>query len=119
MGEKDVPEDIAKIVEQARSEGMDPLLLNLSDMKDGMEKSEFFLCIVPDKPDSKVMFEIGMAVLLDKPFVLVSFGGRPITDNLRKLAIEIIEVNESSKESAKFVAEQLARFLKEQHVSES
>jgi len=42
--------------------------------------------------DPKVALETGYAVLLDKPIVVVSETGRPVSRNLRRLATEVIEL---------------------------
>ena len=46
-----------------------------------------------DDPDAKVCLEVGAAILLDKPMVIVAPPGRPISGHLRRVADEVIEVD--------------------------
>lgn len=57
-----------------------------------IKKSIFTLSIDPgEEPDAKICFEIGAAILYDKPLVLLVPKGRRIAANLKRVASVIVE----------------------------
>jgi hypothetical protein len=57
------------------------------DLVDKMTDSALVLSIVPTgEPDLKLVIETGLAVLLDKPIVLVLQPGAEPSENMRRLA---------------------------------
>lgn len=46
----------------------------------------------PDEVDVKVAVETGLAILMDKPIIVIAFAGRPVPGKLRKAADEVVEL---------------------------
>lgn len=69
------------------------------DMFPKMEQSLFVLVIACEAPDAKIALEIGAAVLLDKPLLIVVPKGRTISPGLRRIARSIVEVDCESPEA--------------------
>ena len=60
------------------------------ELRPMIEKSAVTMTLAPDKPDAKVAVELGFAMWLDKPIIVLAPKGRYIPDNLRKVAHAII-----------------------------
>jgi hypothetical protein len=86
-------------------------LLNQSEVKDFLQRAdrEMFpkmrgsalsLVIGTDKPDAKLALEVGAAVLFDKPLLVVIPRGRVIPDGLRRIAAEIVEIDDFTSPAA-------------------
>jgi hypothetical protein len=61
--------------------------------------SDFYLAIAPlnDEPDAKYCLELGMAIMLDKPLLILVGKNRTIPDHLRRVADKIIEADDPSQ----------------------
>lgn len=55
-----------------------------------MVESACVMSIVPDEVDIKVAVELGMAIYLDKPIILISLPGRPIPPKLERVADRVV-----------------------------
>jgi|SRR5580698_6346859 hypothetical protein len=62
-----------------------------TEMIPKMKESAFAITIGSDTPDIKLCLEIGAAVLLDKPLIVVMPKGKRVPVNLRRVASAIIE----------------------------
>lgn len=73
---------------------------------EGVRASGIFMIIVPDEGemDVKVSAELGAAILLDKPLVVVA-AGRPVPKHLRILAEAVLEGPLDEQSIARAVAE--------------
>lgn len=61
--------------------------------------SQVMALIVPDgEPDLKVALEVGLMVLLDKPFLLLVFEDRPVPGNLARLARATVQADVNDSE---------------------
>lgn len=61
------------------------------DMLPKMQDSAMNLVIYSGGVDIKVCLELGAAVLLDKPIIVINWHEKPIPENLKKIATHIIE----------------------------
>lgn len=52
--------------------------------------TEAMIVIVPEEPDAKSAVELGMAMLLGKPLILIAVEDRHIPEKLEKVADDII-----------------------------
>lgn len=57
-----------------------------------IEKSAFVFAIASEKPDAKMCLEIGAAVLLDKPIIIIIHDGVTVPANLKRLSASIVEM---------------------------
>ena len=53
--------------------------------------SAMYVGLVPEDPDPKYCMELGMALMLDKPIILVVAKGRTLPQALRRAADVVIE----------------------------
>jgi hypothetical protein len=55
-------------------------------------KSAVFLALSPDKmkDDPLPILQMGLAVLLDKPIIILAREGEPIPSNVQKIALEVV-----------------------------
>ena len=78
--------------------------------------SAYVMNIVPDADeiDAKVCLEIGAAILMNKPLVLVVTPGRPLPpgSNLRRVATEVIEADLNTDAGKQHLTARLAAFHK-------
>lgn len=61
-----------------------------------MVNTAMAMCIIPDDPaklDLKIVMEMGLMVLLDKPIIAVVSPGIPVPENIINLAEAIVEMN--------------------------
>lgn len=79
-------------------------LLNQSEVKDmlfraeremfpKMRDSAMSLIIGTSECDAKLALEVGAAVLLDKPLLVVIIPGRTISATLRRVATHVVEID--------------------------
>lgn len=75
-----------------------------------IEKSDVYLSIFTDsfKSDERCMFELGLAIMLDKPLLLVVFDGTEVPENLMKIAT-IEHAKRNCKESIHKATEKLLK----------
>lgn len=70
------------------------------------------LCLTPEKnSDIKFMLEVGAAICLDKPLVLLVTPGRTIPPRLARVADKIIEADLSTDAGRKAASQQLMEYL--------
>jgi len=56
-----------------------------------IEESALFLALMPDgEPDLKMATELGLAILLGKPLIVVATRGEVIPDSLERLASAVV-----------------------------
>jgi hypothetical protein len=92
------------------------LLLALADLAKQMEGAQCVMAISTGHIDGKLIAEIGAAVLLGKPMIVLAIGGDPIPPKLRLIADEIIEAENFMDASRKFnpaIERVLARLKRE------
>jgi len=63
------------------------------DMFPKMKGSILSLVIHDGEPDAKLALEVGAAVLMNKPLIVLAFRGQPVPPTLRRIAHTIIEVD--------------------------
>lgn len=66
-----------------------------------IKASTLTLAIVNRDPDPKMCLEIGAAVLLDKPILVVALDAAKISQTLRKVATSIVVLNNFHDEANK------------------
>ena len=55
-----------------------------------MVDSAVVLSIAPEEPDIKYAVELGLAIMLDKPLIIVAMPGREIPEHLFRVADEVV-----------------------------
>lgn len=81
------------------------------DIRPKMRASKFCITVlVPDGNDTYLALQLGMALLLDKPLLLVGIDNAWIPPRLRLLADVVVEVESMKTEAAK---ERVAEGIKE------
>ncbi len=72
-----------------------------------LEDSRVVMSIAPSgKPDAKFCVELGFALMLGKPLILlVDRDAAPVPDKLRRVADEVVEVSMRSKDPAVMAAD--------------
>lgn len=75
--------------------------------------SGIFMSLCPDgEPDAKFCVELGFALMLDKPLMLVAVRGERIPDKLRAVADMVIEYDGGLDETAqKLIQDGLSRMM--------
>lgn len=63
-----------------------------------MVESAVVMSIVPEEPDIKIAVELGMAIYLNKPIVLLSLSGRPIPPKLERVADRVVTCDIDTEE---------------------
>lgn len=61
------------------------------------------------EPDIKFAVELGLAIMLDKPLLIVVGSGRVVPEHLRRVADEIVVADLDVEEGRQLVHEALAR----------
>lgn len=64
-----------------------------SVVRPAMEGSAYVMSIAPRKPDAKFCVELGMALMLGKPLILIVTPGAVVPDRLRAVADAVIETD--------------------------
>ena len=88
----------------------------IDEMVPMLESSEAFMTLAPAKGqvDAKYCVELGAAIMLDKPIVVVVFGDRPVPRKLAAIADEVVVLPEGvNPDSADEPAAALARVFEE------
>lgn len=71
-----------------------------------IEQSAIVCSLVPkDGPDAKFAVELGMAIMLDKPIMLVVPPGTHVPEHLARVADDIVEGALDAKETARRIDE--------------
>ena len=80
-----------------------------------IEGSRFFLVLYNEKMLEEVIpiIQMGLAVYLDKPVVLLVPTGATVPMNLRRLALDIAEYDRDDPASMETAMQQLSRTLKQ------
>jgi hypothetical protein len=63
-----------------------------------MVESAVVMSIVPEEPDIKIAVELGMAIYLNKPIVLLALPGIPIPPKLERVADKIVSCDIDTEE---------------------
>lgn len=80
------------------------------EMAPRMEQSAMSLSIVPPgHGDAKFWVELGAAIMMEKPIILLALAGRPLPQRLQAVADEIIVIPEG--ESVESMADEIARVI--------
>ena len=62
---------------------------------ENMANSAFVMSLVPEgKSDIKFSVELGLAIMMDKPILIVARKGVAVPEKLRKVADEVVELTE-------------------------
>lgn len=82
------------------------------DLVPKLHASAVFAHMVPeDGPNVKMAVELGMAILLDKPIILIVIPGRAVTDRLARAADAILEWDGQNPDLGRRVAETMTRLV--------
>lgn len=82
-----------KLTPQERGE-WDDIVLHTREVLPMMEGSAIVMSLAPSgKPDAKYCIELGLAIMLDKPLLVVALAGQPVPARLRRAADEVIEAD--------------------------
>lgn len=65
---------------------------HFDDVLDGMRSSATVLILWKGEIDDKICMEMGMAIYLDKPIIIVAVDNPQIPDHVRSVARDIIQV---------------------------
>jgi hypothetical protein len=108
---KDPGRTLDELLDQA--EVKDWLFRAEREMFPKMETSRLCLLIVNGKPDARLALEIGAAILLDKPIIVLVLEGKAISDKLRAIASEIVTIENMTDSGAQSkIRAALGRVLK-------
>jgi hypothetical protein len=77
-----------------------------------MENSAIVISLLGSHIDAKVCLEIGAAILLDKPIVVVIVQGAKVPANLKRVASIIIEGDMKEKATQDKLQQAIARVMK-------
>lgn len=78
--------------------------------------SSIYLSITPESPekvDVKFAVELGLAVMLDKPIIAMVRPGAVVSDNLRRVARRIVEVDVGTEAGRTLSSQTLKELLPE------
>jgi nucleoside 2-deoxyribosyltransferase len=65
-----------------------------------MAESAFVMSLVTDdEPDIKFAVELGLAILLGKPIVVLALHGQPVPPRLREIADTVVEISDMDTEA--------------------
>jgi nucleoside 2-deoxyribosyltransferase len=80
-----------------------------------MKDSAYVITIAPTDglADVKIAVEIGYAILLGKPLIVLKQPGRPVAEKLLRIADYVIEGDMDTEVGRESVQEQLKRVLKQ------
>jgi hypothetical protein len=85
--------------------------------RDAVEKiagSAVFVSLAPEgEPDIKFAVELGIAIMLDKPILVVRIPGRPVPEHLRRVADEIVDADVDLEEGRDRLQQAIVRMLEE------
>ena len=84
--------------------------MSIEELRQKISQSTVFACITPKEPDAQQAAQIGLAILMDKPIVLINFDGRTVPEKLRLVADKIFEADSSDPDSLKELAPEIAKF---------
>ncbi len=82
-----------------RAEVKDWLFRAARDMFPKMKDSACSVVIGTDQCDAKLALEIGAAVMFNKPIIVALPKGRTIPDGLRRIAAEVVEIDDFNSAS--------------------
>jgi hypothetical protein len=99
---KDEFDDFEAFAEQVRD-----------DLLPKLKGSNYVVNIMPNEIDIKVAVEIGLAILLDKPLVVLAPDGRVACPKLLRIADHVITGDLESKAGRDAMFEKLGRILKQ------
>lgn len=78
----------------------------------GIDESAFVMSVVPtDEVDVKFAVELGLAIMLDKPLLIVAQPGAHVPERLRQVAGKVVEVDIDTREGAHELAREVADFM--------
>lgn len=78
-----------------------------------INSSAFVLSLVPrGEPDIKYAVELGLAIMLDKPIVLVAMPEAVLSERLRRVADEVIVADLDTEKGRKQVADAMERIAR-------
>lgn len=78
-----------------------------------MAESALVMSIANGNIDVKFACEIGYAIWLDKPIVVVNVQGQPLPEKLRMVATRIVDVDWSTQEGRDEAAERVGQVITE------
>lgn len=78
-----------------------------------IKDSAYLMTIAPDggHADVKIAVEIGYAILLNKPLIVVKMPGRTIAEKLLRIADHVIEGDLTTEEGRDSIFQQFARIV--------
>jgi hypothetical protein len=76
-----------------------------------MNNSALAISLLMAKPDPKLCLEMGAALLLDKPIIVVVPPNIPIPDNLRRVAAAIVQGDVDNEETKAQLSEAINSVL--------
>lgn len=85
----------------------------IDEMTPKLRGSALVVQLVPTEfGDAKFWVELGASIMLDKPIIAVSIGGRGISEKLRRVADEVVEVPDlDTLENSEEVTQAIHRVL--------
>lgn len=91
----------------------------INDMAPGMEGSAVVMSLVPGGEhslgDVKFWVELGAAIMMDKPIIAVCFSDRECPERLRRVADEVVVLEEGvTPEASEQMAEAIRRVVERQ-----
>lgn len=106
----DVTDDYEKAWQEAETSGFaDEMRENLKKM----EESALVMSIAHGGIDIKFAAELGYAIWLDKPIVVINIQGDPLPEKVRLVADRVIDVDWTTEEAREQSAEKVGRAIAE------
>jgi hypothetical protein len=86
-----------------------------TNMVPAMRDSAYVITIAPDGSDAdiKIAVEIGTAILLNKPLVVLKIPGRVVAEKLLRIADHVIEGDMATEAGRESVLAQMNRVLRQ------
>jgi hypothetical protein len=105
---------VSRLNESERREWNEFVTQCNDELQPKLERSGFVMSLVPDadKVDVKFAIETGMAILMDKPIVIIAMPGTHIPEKLRKVADEVLVADIRTKAGQRKAAELVAKMMK-------
>lgn len=82
-----------------------------------IKRSAISIAIASNTPDAKQCLEIGAAVLLDKPIIMLVPPGRRVSANLKRCATAIIEGHHDDPETKRRLANAISLVMEKERRS--
>lgn len=90
----------------------DELAGTMTELRDKITGSAVSIVLLgTNEPDAKLAVELGMVLLLDRPFVILALPGATVPDRLASIAHAVVSGNLSDADTRAALAQAVADFI--------